>query len=183
MRAGGQEGRETSTTSTAGVGRRAKELKQEAPRAIHACWPSLCKNLSLEGHPGLLVIAVTAMTRYRTDRRPSGPSETSPAFEGQSNRPIGPIEAVLGPCAAYLSPNPDRRSSDHQEDAADRSQSVRGDRRVNGRNRRTAERQRGLSVSVPQAVDGFWGYGEWISLYWPSWEEAPERRGLVPAFR
>ena len=130
---------------------------------------SVC-SYTLEGYPGLSVIAVTPATMGRIDRRPL---VMLPAFEGQSNRPIGPIKAVLGPLAAYLSPNPDRHSSDHQENAADRSQTVRGDRRVNGRNRRTADRQRGLSVSVPQAVDGFWGVWRVNFSLFASMEESP----------
>ena len=109
------------------------------------------------GHEGITqpsVIAVTAVTRgpIGTLRRPQGPSGTSPAFECRTNRPIGPISIVLVPLSAYLSLFGDRQVTDHDGDATDRSPTVRGDRRGNGRDRYAADHQKGLSKPNVNAV-------------------------------
>ena len=66
--------------------------------------------------------------------------------EGQHlpKAPIGPISAAWGPISAYLKEKRDRHFTDHDGDAADRSPTVRGDRRTSRRDRHTVDHQRGL---------------------------------------
>jgi hypothetical protein len=88
----------------------------------------------------------------RTARQPWRPSEKSPAFECRTKRPIGPIDAVQGLLSPCLSQKHDRQVTDHDGDAADRSPTVRGDRRGNGRDRDAADHQKGLDKPTDSSV-------------------------------